>query len=1175
MYIAPESYNTLIKTYTNTLASRELARTLIHVELTLHLAMRLGLSFEPLTIGWVLLSRAPLHHELFDRLLPEQRRMWANAAQLIPLSSRAAWQAALAQYGQAIPAEHRLYNIPSLEQLDELVIEDCLKRPSPDPWREAKYDTILNDTLRPEERIRRETIPGKTYRVIVRTENGVRIGHIRIRDDLVPTQAGEQKWFKTNRPRTVIKLRLRDLLPTAEFLDQREQQMGGRVHWVDDLKNIRFRRAIIRDGEVAALQAEETAEMENVEGLTIEGMMHLPGMVSTGKTTLAKLIIAHCLRLNLDVRITFVVGDSQTAISTAHQINSWFHNDPAGDDVSAVPLMGVSQRAVHWQRLTASKEYRQCVQDGRPHWGERWLQPVCLIEPHIRWEGSSDVEIPLGSEPCESFFSEQYSKQKKRKSKGQRHVCPLTGVCPAKQIYRDMPKARVWITTPGALSQASLPLYWDSRIARIGELVYEQSDLVILDEVETIVDWFDKTYARTEPLTNGKNGLLDKLDPQIAQFWLPDRLLKNAAQRRWILAAREALKALTGVLSAIADPKQQREVKTWVRSGYFSPNQLAYRLARRLAGLKEWDESRLPNEVKIEHDQQTNEAFKPFNQLLNSFIDPLRRSPTREHATDALAGIMQAINNLTDNVADNGIFEQCKAWVTLYYPDIETRLAALKQQLEQSESEYDRKYAEDLLDRSADDIARRLQFLLLVALLDRHIHIVIEEWYNKPDELDVAQPFSRIPRSMRHILPLPLTGQQYGFVIDLTGKNSANHLSLFAYTNIGRSYLLNFHQLLSDFDGELGPHVLALSGTSYLPDSTAFHVDILPAGVLMPAKQVEQALEMSAFIWQPFYQKDKPILISGRPKMCQQLRKLVNAMFEYDGGVPGGFIGAILAQIEKNAQDEQFGHLWRDRDRVLLLTNSYKQAHEVAITLRDGWREAADTIYELKRGSGDQDYEIEVTSTLPRMDIEQFAETKGRVLVAPMQSIGRGFNILNEQRIAAFGAVLFLTRPMNPPHDREAIAQELNRLALNWAADKNFHVWGHDTLYKRAKEVRVAAETARRSIERRRSYAEFKDDETLKLYPRRDLAATSAGRVIQAVGRLLRGGVPFYAYFVDAAWSPESAKGENIHDIEPEETSLLTAMIDVLAEYATMPVGEALYSKMSEALWATIHRDSN
>lgn len=73
------------------------------------------------------------------------------------------------------------------------------------------------------------------------------------------------------------------------------------------------------------------------------------------------------------------------------------------------------------------------------------------------------------------------------------------------------------------------------------------------------------------------------------------------------------------------------------------------------------------------------------------------------------------------------------------------------------------------------------------------------------------------------------------------------------------------------------------------------------------------------------------------------------------------------------------------------------------------------------------------------------------------------------------------------------------------------------------------------------------DNEELLCYPRKDLAATTLGYIIQAVGRLLRGGVPFRAYFVDAAWGPVNAKTPGVADTP--KTSLLTAMIQLLAEY--------------------------
>lgn len=1168
MYTVPNAFKTLVHNLTNVAGSKEIAQLITYVELTLSLATRLGLETEPLTIGWVLLSRMPIHHPLLQRLTPEQRRMRANAALIVPLSSRFGWENALVRYAKA-PSEARLYAVQQPMRLDEQMIMFCRQDPCPDPTREDAYETILSATLPFEQRKQKYAEVGKGYSLRIKTaQQEMRFGEVKIE---APMQPDEQDipWFDAPRPHHVITLTIDDLKPTAQFLDEREKQIGGRIHWCHDLKQIRYRRAITIEGHI-------TLEPEGTQPLHLEGTIHLPGMVSAGKTTLAKLIVAHCIRLGWDVRITLVVGDSHTAIETAHQVNSWFYDDPAGDDVAAVPILGKSQRETHLGRLLASREYAQSLQNGRPHWGERWLMPACPLASRIRWEGDQDVVIPAGSEPCEGLIGKPRSKR----GKGERHLCPLFHRCPAKQMYRDMQRAKLWVTTPGALSQAALPLHLDRRVLKVGDLVYEQSDLVILDEVETIVEWYDRTFAQKEALTNGKNGLLDRLDQQIAAYWNGRRVLPPD-ERRWIIPVRESLKALSGVLTAIADKEQEHVVKQWVKRGYFSPNQLAYRLARRLAGLKEWDSAKILPEERQKHEELTNAAFEPFNELLNYIHDPLRLgndSPAPPAAE--LAQLIQAINNLADDVADEGIFSQCYAWILRHYPDIETKLAALRAQLQQSDDPYDQDYLNKQFDRSVDELTQRLQFLLTVALLDRHIHIIVQEWNNKPEMLDAGQPFSRMPRGMRNILPLPLTGQQYGFVNANADYNpeARNRLALFAYTNIGRSYLLNFDHLREDIEGTPGPNVLALSGTSYLPDSTTFHVTLPPAGILLAPDKTEAAIRESRFIWKYFVdERNKPIFISGERDKEQKLRQLMKAMLA-DGGMPGGFLKKTLDWLK--AQGGTNPEQWEDRARVLLLTNSYTQARAAAQILRNGWRDAAETIFNLKQGSGSEDNEIEPErpSTLKRIDIEQFADLGGQVLIAPMQSIGRGFNILNKaaEPKAAFGAVFFLTRPLNPPHDMEAMAQEMNRYALEWAANPGFGAWAADTLYGRALKARECAMELRRLIDHRYSYEHLIENATLGVYPRHDLAATTAGRIVQAVGRLLRGGVPFRAYFIDAAWSPELAKTGDEDRSEPEETSLLTAMINVLMEYVDRDeIGKQLYGSLSEALIATEGRDSN
>jgi hypothetical protein len=147
---------------------------------------------------------------------------------------------------------------------------------------------------------------------------------------------------------------------------------------------------------------------------------------------------------------------------------------------------------------------------------------------------------------------------------------------------------------------------------------------------------------------------------------------------------------------------------------------------------------------------------------------------------------------------------------------------------------------------------------------------------------------------------------------------------------------------------------------------------------------------------------------------------------------------------------------------------------------------------------------------------------------------------------------------------------------LDWADDPDFAAWCEgDGILGRAEKLRQLATRYWRSAEQRTYYSTLRPDSELRAQPRLDLAATTAGLIIQAVGRLVRGGVPFHAYFVDAAWAPNNAKpsGNAAQDAPAHElgsdtprTSLLAAVIELLGEYATDPIGKELYLPLADAL---------
>src|SRR6266700_4421212 len=89
------------------------------------------------------------------------------------------------------------------------------------------------------------------------------------------------------------------------------------------------------------------------------------------------------------------------------------------------------------QRLYRSSKFRS------DHWALRWLNTACPLQA-LATDQPPDPAIP-GYEPCES----RYKLPKKPNQRKTSHTCPLFAVFPGRQLYRDMPVARIWITTPG------------------------------------------------------------------------------------------------------------------------------------------------------------------------------------------------------------------------------------------------------------------------------------------------------------------------------------------------------------------------------------------------------------------------------------------------------------------------------------------------------------------------------------------------------------------------------------------------------------------------------------------------------------------------------------------------------------------------------------------------------
>lgn len=1228
---------------------------LLGVELALELMVFLGLDSEtPLAVPAVL-SGTPM------RDLPlseEQRSAVANVRQIVPYSASSAWRYDLARY-RHLPDEWRHYDfslpdgttgdgdgdIDLNEERDhwEKRLICVAQKPQDQRRHEVHtrlYDRCLTGRLPFHERGRTYASADVPYTFRAELSDGeqrrMQVTFPRVLLDMVQEMPAPQ-WFAPSQTRSrepmVIDIH-RDLAAIADLFDKRDKELGRRPSWRERLKHIAY----------CPVTSYGSIDESNKDVLRLDGFHHAAGMVASGKSTLAMLIAGLFAQEHPNKRVTLVVSDVQSAIRLANQLNIYFRKDALTDTPIAIPILGRSTRDKHLRDLHESADWQEHQEQGKVHWGERFLSVSCPLQGILR---ADDIVKELrgrtvkpGKEPCGSLIPPPKRKPRRATEEPtpKRHLCPLYQCCPVYRGVHDMPHAPVWITTPQAMTQSRLPLQAETRPVHIGEIVYEQSDLLIVDEADAVMGVLDETFAQDVDLTNGQTGrgggVFDRTGPQTEQFVIPQRATMSRGQLRWSEAQRGGQNA-SQILLALLNDETLPYLQRWVARDYFSPYSLFVRLARRIACLGD--------DVTLEEDKEAQDrlrtAFEPFERLFGrGTSDPLnpvairreherRQSVSEKHPDVERDEPAYELWQLLRDVGVGGamfgrdereLAERCKAWLILNNPGLKSRLekaAEAKRMKEQRDQQKKpkRKYSEanapEATVENLDTLSYRLLFALTVALLDRHTSIVFHEWGSRtaPDE-DDTEPHQNTPAVLRDVLPLPPSGRQFGTYYspgsDTPGSNP-HRLSFLSYTNIGRWYLLHFHELLRDLTGSYGPHVLALSGTSYLPESVRLHLgstNTKPQGVLLPEKSAKEAIKKSKFTFLPLRgEDDRPIRISGSPEGLVKigaLRTLARKL------VMDGHLKAELDKLLNNAHEERerfasegnggsITPLWADRGRLLLLVNSYDQAKIVAQTMREVWPDERERIYYLARPEGEK---LDVLAggklgdvsgkqgSIYRPDIETFAtHTDGRVLIAPMNAIGRGYNILNkEARIAAFGSIYFLIRPYPHPDDMTALAREMNRRTLDWAENDGFIAWEEPTVEGRFRSLRRIATQYWDEAQRRRYWRTLRDEKAWQCEPRKDLAAWTAGLLVQAVGRLLRGGVPFRAYFVDAAFATFAAKHPDVsdltdlHPVDSPQNSLLAAVIVQMRDLVyNDPIARELYEPLADALCDTLFRDSN
>lgn len=852
------------------------------------------------------------------------------------------------------------------------------------------------------------------------------------------------------------------------------------------------------------LRAVTNAGFAPTATLQLDGLCHLIGLLGSGKSTLLTVLTVHLAQQGL--RVVLVYGDVATLLRELVQYEQLQVQDAR---ISAIPLIGRSTRLAHLNRLHAAEYDRGKTGLQFDHPGFDALSTLCPLDG-LR---SDSHPIPVSQEPCTTLVEPPKDDDD---DEPRPYTCPLMPVCPVHLPTRTLLDASIWLATPASLLASSPQRPLIRERMRFIELVMWSADVVLIDEADMVQVQFDDRFAQTEVLIGRANAWLDRLYAQVArQVYRPGRPLLGRSRSfdRWLASHNNAQRAADSLLRLLRDDEVLRH---WLRASYFTGRRLLQRLTYELEHKHGCDIESFARMTVVFGENPLGRSSWP--QPPTPWVDAVRLDLLGAEQPETLALVESSLTGLV--------------------PGVERVHLQVRK-----------------------TIAARLLAALLVTVLDQSLRGLIAGWSTAEDLLDLDKGsgglFFPPSESVIRVVPESPTGAILGFQYYDPQDTGHGELRFFRLRGVGRALLYHLHEAFRQTDGVAGPHVLLTSGTSWAPGSWRYHVHRPPDYALLPGKhdQTAQTRCFLRFVADPDA-RGSFLHVSGKPASQDRINALT-AM------VRGLGRRTMIRNVPHSVFDNEFAKLEAHRQRILLVVGSYEEAEHVEHALSDVLGTAPGEAVVALIPDVDGDLQLRRSAAkLRRSNLARLPELDGvRFLVAPLQAIERGHNILVGQE-AAIGSVFFLTRPLPVPGDVHIAIQKLNAWAMDEAPKCE-----RPTIGEAGTWLRAEADHRWRMVS-----PDSAGQETYRgMNDRTGLLWTQLVLVWQCIGRLLRGGVPARVHFVDAKWA-EVRGGLVAGERDTEATSMLIGFHHLLQEAMHDPdpaqaaIAEALYGSFAQAL---------
>ena len=424
----------------------------------------------------------------------------------------------------------------------------------------------------------------------------------------------------------------------------------------------------------------------------------------------------------------------------------------------------------------------------------------------------------------------------------------------------------------------------------------------------------------------------------------------------------------------------------------------------------------------------------------------------------------------------------------------------------------------------------QLEFFIYLCRAEECIKFILTSFTMIQAKLGMSADFSPLftmQKDYQAFMKEAMTGTMIGYKYDLKDGETTGAFKLVEYTGVGRLLLHDWHCVYEDSDQKKGPAVIFLSGTSHAPESAHYHLNT-GSKWLLKADRTSSKVQMIF----------KPILDVHHGKFLE-----VSGVG--DDEVRSSNLYQMVQQLKSDILYEL--KFWSSRGnprRALLVVNSYDDVATVARAFRNDQRWSGRYKVLSRERSQEADH-------FPRTMIESFHKEKAEVLIVPLFSVGRGYNILDQNGESLFGSVFFLIRPYPIPNDMNYLVQVLHSYLPQYLQ----RITGQGIHYDKAvSKLRQISSGKFEAMYKKPDYWSFLNDSEREV-----MAWYTFIPIWQMIGRLLRGGKDARVFYCDSKFSAKPTG-------RPEGMSMLDSWAAIMQKHKRDPLFMSLYGPFIEGI---------